>query len=211
MLAVVVPVASHDSPGGTTRLKYPRYARPQSVRPLQRGRSPLAVAYILTCPHCRLLLNQLGPETLVRLDSLSVLFAVEQSDAFQCRVPVPGVSGWVAWGRARQVITKVAADQLVFTPLGITLFYATITSLEGRPEDTPQALPPPSLFQHATLGNTCPRPSAAPVRPADWAAAAGAAGGPETRAARGVAFRTDDFHSSHTQIAKSHIAVLGHH
>jgi len=40
--------------------------------------------------------------------------------------------------RARQVITKVATDQLLFTPVGVSLFYATLTTLEGRPEETPQ-------------------------------------------------------------------------
>lgn len=41
---------------------------------------------------------------------------------------------------ARQVLTKVAADQLLFTPFGISAFYATLTALEGRASETPQVL-----------------------------------------------------------------------
>lgn len=40
----------------------------------------------------------------------------------------------------RQVLTKVATDQLLFTPIGISLFYGTLATLEGRPEETPQII-----------------------------------------------------------------------
>jgi hypothetical protein len=39
------------------------------------------------------------------------------------------------------VLTKVATDQLLFTPIGISLFYGTLATLEGRPEETPQVPP----------------------------------------------------------------------
>lgn len=38
------------------------------------------------------------------------------------------------------MLTKVATDQLLFTPVGISLFYGTLATLEGRPEETPQVL-----------------------------------------------------------------------
>lgn len=38
------------------------------------------------------------------------------------------------------MLAKVATDQLVWTPFGVSLFYGTLATLEGRPEETPQVL-----------------------------------------------------------------------
>lgn len=58
----------------------------------------------------------------------------------------------------RQVATKVAADQLVFTPFGISAFYATITALEGRPEDTVEVIR--EKFLKTILAGYCVWPAA---------------------------------------------------
>ena len=52
---------------------------------------------------------------------------------------VRGLERVSAWRhRMRQVVTKVLTDQLAFTPAGIGLFYGTMCTLEGRPEETVQ-------------------------------------------------------------------------
>ena len=38
------------------------------------------------------------------------------------------------------VMTKMLADQVLFAPLGLLMFFAVIKCLEGRPRDIPQTL-----------------------------------------------------------------------
>lgn len=40
----------------------------------------------------------------------------------------------------RAVLTKVAIDQLCYTPVAIGLFYGTLNTLEGRPQDLPDTM-----------------------------------------------------------------------
>lgn len=44
------------------------------------------------------------------------------------------------WRSARAVIMKVAIDQLCYTPIAIGLFYGTLNTLEGRPQDLPATM-----------------------------------------------------------------------
>jgi protein Mpv17 len=57
-----------------------------------------------------------------------------------CHLFYRWLDGMVVGTGARQVITKVATDQLLFTPVGVSLFYATLTTLEGRPQDIPEVI-----------------------------------------------------------------------
>ena len=41
---------------------------------------------------------------------------------------------------ARAVLTKVAIDQLCYTPVAIGIFYGTLNTLEGRPLDLPDTM-----------------------------------------------------------------------